>query len=293
MGLSDYISEGVIREHCYRPIGRSVVQIGRQTIELAPSQLRQLIVQYKLPLNGLEGEIEIDRRTTQVRQTGASFVSDRAFFSALGATEIHAVDHSDFEGADIVHDMNTPIGPSLEAIADLVVDGSTLDNVHDAATALMNYNRMLRPGGRVHSINAAKPNVHGAYTGTSLEWYLDYYTANQYADCRVYAQLNFPTTQWSLPSGPVVILAIDYGWVLEHGRVPTLDHDGAIYAIVVAEKGPASTWDRVPTRAQFRTEAERAQWRAQIERFSASRRTSHVTTMRTDFTPPPGFILAI
>ena len=292
MGLSDYISEGVIREHCHRPIGRSVVQIGRQTIELSPSQLRQLCAQYKLPFNYREDEIEIDRATTQVRQTGTPFVSDRAFFGALGATEVHAVDHSDFEGADIVHDMNTPIGSQLEGIADLVVDGSTLDNVHDAATALMNYNRILRPGGRVHSINAAKPDVQGAYTGTSLEWYLDYYAANQYADCRIYAQINFPTTQWSLPSGPVVIFAMDYKWVLEHNRIPALDHSGAVYAIVVAEKGPASTWDRVPTRAGFRTAVEQAQWRTQIERFSASRRPRHVTTMRTDFPPPPGFILA-
>ena len=51
-------------------------------------------------------------------------------------------------------------------------------------------------------------------------------------------------------------------WILEHGRVPPLDHDGWAYVIVVAEKGVASTWNRVPTRAKFRTEVEQAHWRA-------------------------------
>src|SRR4029077_11292495 len=105
---------------------------------------------------------------------------------ALGAAEVHAVDRSDFEGADIVHDMNLPIDRSLEGIADLIVDGSTLDNVHDAATALMHYNRMLRPDGRVVSINAANMDMDGAYSVMDPLWFLDYYAANDYADCRVY-----------------------------------------------------------------------------------------------------------
>lgn len=293
MGLASYILEGVIREHCYRAIGRSVVQIGRQTIELTSPQMEELFARYKLPLNGRENDIEIDRKTTQVRQSGVPFVSDHAFFRALGAAEVHAVDHSDFEGADIIHDMNSPLDPSLEAIADLVLDGSTLDNVHDPAAALMNYNRMLRPGGRVVSVNAAKPDVQGAYTGMSPEWFLDYYAANEYADCRVYAQLNFPATRWNYPSGPVALLAMDYRWVLEHGRVPALDHDGWAYTILVAEKGVASNWDRVPTRARFRSDAEQTQWLSAIERFCASRRPSLLTTMRPDFVPLPGFVSAI
>jgi SAM-dependent methyltransferase len=293
MGLANYILEGIVREHRYKQIAGSVVQIGRQTIELTPLTMMQLFMQYGVPLNIFrDGVVEIDRHTVQVRQTGIRFVSDRTFFGALGAAEVHAVDHSDFEGADIIHDMNQPIGRSLEGIADLILDGSTLDNVHDPATALMNYNRMLRVGGRVVSINAGKPDVQGAYCGMSPEWFLDYYAVNEYADCQVYVQLNFPAAKWQFPSGPQALQSVDYKWILEHGRTPAVRHEGWAFTIVVAEKGPGSTWDRLPTRAGFRNESEQQQWLSAVKRFSLSKRPCFLTTMRPDAVALPGFVTA-
>ena len=117
----------------------------------------------------------------------------------------------------------------------------------------MNYNRMLRPGGRIISINAAKPDVHGAYTGLSAEWFLDYYAINDFADCQIYAQFNFP-------SGSIGHMTLDYLWISKQGRAPPLNHDGAAFIIVVAEKSKASTWDRMPVRAAIRGSAEQTQW---------------------------------
>lgn len=285
MGLANYILEAVVREHCYRAVSGPVVQIGRQTFELTVPEVTDLFLRYGLPVEVFQRQVAIDRQTTQVRQTGRPFITDQAFCKGLGVTEVHAVDHSDFEGADIIHDMNQPIGASLDGIAGLILDGSTLDNVHDPAAALMNYNRMLRPGGRVVSINAAKPDVQGAYTGMSAEWFLDYYAANSYADCRIYVQLNFR-------EGPVALTVMNYAWVLKHGRAPAVPHDHWAFAIVVAEKGETSTWDRVPARHNLRTEAEQARWLASIERFAASERASHFDSSHPEIRPPPGFLTA-
>jgi len=294
MGLAVYVLEGIVREHRYRAIHGSVVQIGRQTVELTAPDAIGMFMRYGLPLSGLrEDLVEIDRQTLQARQTGIRFVNDRTFFGALGASEVHAVDHSDFEGADTIHDMNQPIGASLEGIADLIVDGSTLDNVHDPAVALMNYNRMLRPGGRVISVNAGKPDVQGAYCGMPPEWFLDYYAANDYADCQVYVQLNFPATKWQFPDDPKrAFMAVDLGSAVERGCAPELQYEGWAFTFVVAEKGPASTWDRVPSRARYRNEVEQAQWLEAVQRFSLSKRPSFLTTMRPDFDPLPGFVTA-
>jgi SAM-dependent methyltransferase len=286
MGLANYILEAVLREHCYRAIAGPVVQIGRQTFELTVPEARELFMRYGLPVDVFRrADVEIDNYTTQVRQTGKPFVSDRAFFGALGIAEVHAVDHSDFEGADIIHNMNLPIPPSLAEIADLILDGSTLDNVHDPAMALMNYNRMLRPGGRLVSINAAKPDVQGAYTGMAAEWFLDYYAINNYSDCRVYVQLNFS-------DGPVALTSIDYLWVIEHGHAPAVDHQGWAFAIIVAEKGSDSTWDQIPTRANLRTDIEQACWQAAIDRFAASNRPSHLETSHPEIPASRGFVSA-
>lgn len=294
MGLAVYMLEGIVREHRHRGIHGSVVQIGRQTVELRVVDMIRLFMNHGLSLNIFrDGVVEIDRQTLQARQKSVRFVNDRTFFGALGAAEVHAVDHSDFEGADIIQNMNEPIGAALEGIADLILDGSTLDNVHDPALALMNYNRMLRPGGRVISINAGKPDVQGAYCGTPPEWFLDYYAANDYADCQVYAQLNLPNTKWEFAwDVPQAFLAVDYKWAIEHGRAPPLQYDGWAFTVVVAEKGAASTWDRLPTRARFRSEAEQAQWQTAVERYSASKRPSFLITGQPDFVPPEGFVTA-
>jgi SAM-dependent methyltransferase len=291
--LAHYMAEGIMREHRYRKVTGSVVQIGRQTIELTTPQMMTLFMSYGVPLNIFrDGVVQIDRHTLKARQTGTRFVSDRTFFGALGAAEVHAVDHSDFEGADILHDMNQPIPAALEGIADVVLDGSTLDNVHDPALALMNYNRMLRAGGRVVSINAGKPDVQGAYCGMPPEWFLDYYAVNDYADCQVYLQCNFPTVRWREPNEPQAFLRIDYGWALSRGRAPQVNYEGWAFTVVVAEKGPASTWDRVPTRAGLRTDAEQAQWLTAVKRFATSERPCFLTTNRPDFAPLPGFVTA-
>jgi SAM-dependent methyltransferase len=299
MGLANYMLEGIVREHRYRKIAGSVLQIGRQTVELTVPEMMQMFMRYEVSLNIFrDGIIEIDRQTTQARQRGIRLVSDRTFFGALGAGEIHAIDHSDFEGADIVHDMNLPIPASLEAIADLVLDGSTLDNVHDPALALMNYNRMLRPGGRIISVNAGKPDVLSAYCVMPPEWFLDYYAANDFEDCQVYGQFTtVPIAKSQLmngqfPHGPLAFAAVDYKWAIEHGRAPPLLHEGWAFTTVIAEKGPASTWDRIPSRAGFRSEAEQAHWLAAVRRFANSKRPSFLTTMRPDFVAPPGFVNA-
>jgi SAM-dependent methyltransferase len=294
MGLAVYMLDGILHEHRYRRIAGSVVQIGRQTVELTVPDMMKIFMAHGLSLQIFRnGPVEIDHQTMQARQRGIRFVSDRTFFGALGVSEVHAVDHSDFEGADIIHDMNQPIGAALEGIADLILDGSTLDNVHDPALALMNYNRMLRAGGRAISINAGKPDVQGAYCGVSPEWFLDYYAANEYADCQVYAQLNLPDAKWQLPSNePQAFLAVDYRWAIDHGRAPDLEYDGWAFTVIVAEKGPSSTWDRIPIRARFRSDVEQAQWLLAVERFAKSMRPSFLATGQPDFIAPPGFITA-
>ena len=86
------------------------------------------------------------------------------FFALLGAKEIFAIDVSDFEGANILHDMNRPLPDSLISSFDLVLDGGTLEHIFDLPTALRNATRMVRPNGRFISLTQANNFCgHGFY----------------------------------------------------------------------------------------------------------------------------------
>jgi SAM-dependent methyltransferase len=85
-------------------------------------------------------------------------------FRALGARDLMSMDNSDYEQADMIHDLNRPIGEELENSFDVVLDGGSLEHVFDFLQALRNVMRMARPGGHVILLVAANDMCgHGFY----------------------------------------------------------------------------------------------------------------------------------
>jgi len=115
----------------------------------------------------LESGYEVSKdclRRLLVPYTGHPEVYSEEFFSVLGAKETLAIDMSDYEGAQILHDMTHPLPDSLVSSFDLVVDGGTLEHIFDLPTALRNATRMVRPGGRFISLTMANNFCgHGFY----------------------------------------------------------------------------------------------------------------------------------
>lgn len=86
------------------------------------------------------------------------------FFRHLGFGEIETLDFSDYEGAQILHDLNRPIPKELEGQFDFIFDGGTLEHVFNVPVAFQNVFHMLKPGGRFVSVNGLNgwPG-HGMY----------------------------------------------------------------------------------------------------------------------------------
>jgi SAM-dependent methyltransferase len=104
------------------------------------------------------------------------------FFRLLGAQEVVAIDASDYEGAQIVHDMNRPVPENLLASFDLVLDGGTLEHVFEFPTALRNATSLVRPGGRFISITMANNFCgHGFYQFSPELFYRFLSPGNGYA----------------------------------------------------------------------------------------------------------------
>jgi SAM-dependent methyltransferase len=115
----------------------SVVTIGRQSLYLRSDEARALCDEFALSPDA-----------EWARQAPGG-VADDFFAHALGTTFLTAIDASGYEGAAIVHDMNTPIPRDLDQSFDAVIDGGSLEHIFNVAVALANLMRLARVGGRV------------------------------------------------------------------------------------------------------------------------------------------------
>ena len=129
----------LIREHQYKPIQGKLLILGRQTIAMSPEQLVELLLQEKFSLS--EDKLSkigtsSDKKTRYGKGTG--YVSDQVFFDLFRISELNIMDISDYEEADIIHDMNKPIPESLKNQFDLIIDGGTFDHLVDIRVAFEN-----------------------------------------------------------------------------------------------------------------------------------------------------------
>jgi hypothetical protein len=253
MGLTAPIIETLAREHMYRPLSGDVLLIGRQAIYLTAQQLIDLYRKFGIALAGVSpDEVELDTSTLnrQIEFGDHRWVSDRAVFRLLGIDRLRALDVSNYEDAEIVHDLNKPIPDSLKGIADIIVDGSTLDNTFNAAQSLMNFAAMLRPGGRLFAVNAFSAHNNGYALLPPLTW-VDYFVYNGFADCQLYISVGKPPF---VRDGLRNAFYIDLDAVHEQRR-----HMGRFASpypmgcFAFAEKGADSTADKIPIQQDYRS----------------------------------------
>lgn len=100
-------------------------------------------------------------------------------FKMFGFSEVCAVDYSDYEGANIIFDLNSDRMPDdLKNRFDFIVDGGTLEHVFNQAVALKNMSDMVKRGGVIyHLLPCAGWTEHGFYS-YSPTFFSDYYVAN-------------------------------------------------------------------------------------------------------------------
>ena len=104
-----------------------------------------------------------------------------AFFKMLGFGKVNALDYSDYEGADVMFDLNSHEMPyDLKGAYDFVINGGTLEHVFDAAQALHNINELAKVGGIIYHISPLAGGVDHGFFSFSPTFYLDYYKANNY-----------------------------------------------------------------------------------------------------------------
>jgi len=130
------------------------------------------------------------------------------FFEALGSTQVDSLDYSSFEGAQLVHDLNTPISNAWQGKYDVVFDGGTLEHVFNFPTALKNSMELVREGGRLFSHTCANNLCgHGFYQLSPELFYRALSPENGFEVERIVIHRVGPYGSWREVSDPNAIRA--------------------------------------------------------------------------------------
>jgi hypothetical protein len=106
MGLGYDAVEAIFREHHYQPITGDVLMIGRQTVYFSADEILSLMRGCGIASALSPEEITLDTDTLNRRTDiakGKDLITDTSLFKLLGVKSVRALDHSDYEGAEIVH----------------------------------------------------------------------------------------------------------------------------------------------------------------------------------------------
>jgi len=227
-----------------------ILTLGVQDVFLNLSDLRKIIAKHD------NFQIKNFEKSNKKNLADLNFISDKSLFTGLGFDEVLRLDASQYEGAEIVHDLNSiidikpsPLKPhTAEALVgncDLVFDGGTIEHIFNIPNAFRNIFALLKVGGRVIHAGAPISNHidHGFYMFSPTLFY-DYYSANNY-HINVFQIIKYrmsdPQNWEILDYVPGSLLSVSMGGL-----------DDACYATyLVVTKTERSTWDAIPQQGMY------------------------------------------
>lgn len=113
------------------------------------------------------------------------------FFRMFGFREVHAIDYSEIDGADILFNLNSDLPDTLKNKFDYVIDGGTLEHVFNVAKAMKNISEMLRVGGTVIHILPLGGYVDHGFYSFSPTFFLDFYKINEFRICHLFLEFMY------------------------------------------------------------------------------------------------------
>jgi hypothetical protein len=244
MGLTIPSLRLIIREHKKHPFNGKMLTMGRMDVLATFEQILKLFAEE----NVVPCELDVtETKTSNIPGCEESgFTSDTVFFGLLGVESLEAMDISDYEGAEYIHDLNMPVPSTLENAFDTILDFGTSEHIFDTKQVLDNYNRMLKVNGRIlHMIGASNRIGHGFYQFSPTLYY-DYYLANAFSEADGYlveSGKGDPSfKKWKL---------YKYEYNSYRGLAESFHSAQGVGTFFVAKKGSESTVGVIPQQGQF------------------------------------------
>jgi SAM-dependent methyltransferase len=190
MGMLKHHMDLLAMEHQRHPIRGRVLTLGQQSIYATLPEVRKVLEAHRVPLATLPEGFDIVNKIPAWKGT----VWDRgtnaqAVLTLLGAKEVVVTDVSDYEGAELILNLNDPVPEAQFGQFDVILDIGTLEHLFDVPTALGNLVKMLKIGGQIILIVPTTNSIDHGFYMFSPTLLFDFFQANGFDnfDCYLLA----------------------------------------------------------------------------------------------------------
>lgn len=262
MGYLSQTLKLLLKNNHERKLSGSFLSIGRQSVAIENHRLFDLIQKYGFEKDEVKSRLKNDELTRNAHQ----YSDDSLLQSLFPEIRYSSLDRSDYEGAEIIQDMNFPIIGDKKKY-DLIYNGSCMDNLFNPYQFLVNCSTLLEPNGRIFHVEAAG-TFRGAFLMYSPEYFLSFYAINNYKKCEVYLLVTHDgTSRYNLYCD-----WFKYSPYFDRNSPQDTDLEacrsiwGTTYVLVIAEKGRNSTDDKIPTQLHY-MDQNCTDWRKNFDKW--------------------------
>ena len=272
MGLPRQVIKLFRDENAHKKISGELLVCGKQTVLADRELINHIFADQPEASSSIlaawSDAANMDRSTRHSHDT----LRDDVFLKAFLDVNYNCLAISNYEGANVICNLNAPVPDPLRSTFDFIYSGGCHDNVFSPSTLLINTSKMLKTNGRVVHYEACS-GLLGAYQMFSAEWFYSYYAANNFKDCKVYVchQTKPGTTRFDYETNlflyqPSFSRSADFDYFKS-----AIASAGIMYLLVIAEKGQDSTEDNIPIQLQY-LDDKSGDWRVAESKFINSPR---------------------
>jgi hypothetical protein len=272
MGINRQIVKTLLFENSHKPFSGDGLIIGRSTVVVSYPYLEEIFGKFELspPPRTLEKQIT-------KYQSSEYDVDDKVLFSTLSPSieSIGVLDISDYEGADIVWDLNKAVPKILHSSFDFVYDSSVIDNIFNPGQGISNIHSLLKPGGRYIGINM-NSFFPGSMVSCHPEWFYSFFAVNGYSDVKVYLteQIHEKNGRFEFPTN-LFRYQPNYTRKDNYNYLDAVKSTNGVYrSIIIAEKNtsPKSEDTKYPVNLQYIDSSKGDDWSQMEDIFVKSNR---------------------
>ncbi len=129
------------------------------------------------------------------------------FFEILGAKSIQSIDYSNYQGATLIHDLNTPLPVNMHNQFSCVIDSGTLEHIFNFPVAIRSCMEAVQVGGHFIGITPVNNQMgHGFYQFSPELYYRIFSEENGFKITRMLVTIpDMENNPWYEVADPAVV----------------------------------------------------------------------------------------